>query len=111
MSPFPVCPFSIETYSRNLSNPQIPPYLPISLMPNPPEMLLFSFQSLIYFFIQQIFPVYAQVSSIVLDPRCTTVMGWGGVQYKKKVGRGQILWGLVAMESKEFGFFLKIMGK
>lgn len=39
------------------------------------------------------------------------VMGWGGVQYKKKVGRGQILWDLVAMGSKEFGFIPKTMGK
>lgn len=39
------------------------------------------------------------------------VMGWGGVQYKKKVEGGQILWELAAMGSKEFGFILKIMGK
>lgn len=80
-------------------------------MPNPLEMLLFSFQPLIYFFIQQIFPVYAQVASIALDPGCPMVMGWGGVQYKKKVEGGQILWELAAMGSKEFGFILKIMGK
>lgn len=80
MSPFPVFLFPIETSSsRNLSKPQVSPYLPIALMPNPLEILLISFQSLIYFFIQQVFPVYAQVVSIVLEPGCTTIMGWGGV--------------------------------
>lgn len=46
-------------------------------MPNPLETFQFSFQSLIYFFIQQVFLVYAQVSSMILGPGHKMGVDWG----------------------------------
>lgn len=47
-------------------------------MPNPLETFQFSFQSLIYFFIQQVFSVYAQVCMILGPGQKWVWVGGGG---------------------------------
>ena len=74
MSPFWFCPFSIETCCRNLSNPNSP--FPINSVDADPTENYAVPVSITDFFIQQVSPVYAQVSSIVLDLGHTMGIGW-----------------------------------
>lgn len=76
-------------------------------MMNPLETSQFSFQSQSYFFIQQIFPVYAHVLSTVLGLGHTPAADRGGRMYKiRKSWEAMRSHGaLLAVESKEFGIY------